>query len=198
MSHTTGTPMEGPPDEVVLLADDGTPVGTAPRGSVHDENTPLHLAFSCHLHDDAGRVLLTRRALTKRAWPGVWTNSFCGHPRPGEDLEAAVRRYARHELGVDITGVRPLLPDFRYRAVDASGIVENEVCPVYTARTRQRTQPHPEEVMDQHWLTGRQVAAAVEAAPWALSPWMLAQWDRLGLLRLDTAGRAVEGPGSSS
>lgn len=130
-------------DLVVLLDDDEQPIGTAPRRDVHTTTTPLHLAFSCHLHDDRGRTLVTRRALTKRTWPGVWTNSFCGHPRPGETFEQAVRRHARHELGLDVHAIEPLLPDFRYHAVDAAGIVENEVCPVFSARTDGPVVPNP-------------------------------------------------------
>jgi hypothetical protein len=75
-----GDTMTHPLDEVVLLADDGRAIGTAPRASVHDAATPLHFAFSCYVFDAGSRVLLTRRALVKLAWPGVWTNSFCGHP----------------------------------------------------------------------------------------------------------------------
>lgn len=191
----TGSTGATPPDEVVLLEDDGTPTGTAPRASVHGESTPLHLAFSCYLHDDSGRVLLTRRALVKRAWPGVWTNSFCGHPRPGEELEETVHRYAEHELGLRVRDVRPLLPDFRYRAVDVSGIVENEVCPVFTARTSRRPRPNPDEVMDLRWLAPEELAAAAQAAPWALSPWLLEQLAELADLRLDTLGRASDLPG---
>ena len=48
------------PETVVLVADDGTPVGTAPKATVHSTETPLHLAFSCHVFDDRGRVLVTR------------------------------------------------------------------------------------------------------------------------------------------
>ena len=122
------------PETVVLVADDGTPVGTAPKAAVHSTETPLHLAFSCHVFDDRGRVLVTRRALAKKTWPGVWTNAFCGHPAPEEPMEDALVRRAERELGLTLTDVRVSLPDFRYRAVDASGVVENEICPVFTAR----------------------------------------------------------------
>ena len=76
-------------DLVVLVDDDGHPRGTANRLTVHGTDTPLHFAFSCHLVDAAGRILVTRRALEKKTWPGVWTNSFCGHPRPGESRAIA-------------------------------------------------------------------------------------------------------------
>ncbi len=173
---------ESPRDEVVLLDEQRRPTGTAPRASVHTTATPLHLAFSCYLYDSQGRILLTRRALTKRTWPGVWTNSFCGHPRPGETLVDAVRRHGRHELGVDVVDVEPLLPDFRYRAVDASGTVENEVCPVFVARTPDPPAPHPDEVVEMRWLTPADLQAAATTAPWALSPWTTEQLAQIGRL----------------
>ncbi|WP_113716970.1 isopentenyl-diphosphate Delta-isomerase [Arthrobacter dokdonensis] len=167
-----------PPLELVrLLDDDGTEIGTADKSLVHGDNTPLHLAFSCHLVDAAGRTLLTRRALSKQAWPGVWTNSFCGHPAPGETFEDAVRRRAAVELNLEVSDVRPALPDFRYRAVDPSGIVENEICPVFTAAYTGDgvISPNPDEVCDWAWADIVDVEDAVAAAPFAFSPWLVRQ-----------------------
>lgn len=167
------------PDHVILLDEDGNPTGTEARATVHHEHTPLHLAFSCYVFDAEGRVLMTRRALSKRTFAGVWTNSVCGHPRPGEDREDAVRRHAEHELGITVRGVQEVLPDFRYRAVDASGVVENEICPVFTARTDDRVRPNPEEVDALAWGSVEQLTNAVRWAPWALSPWSVAQVPQL-------------------
>ena len=75
---------------VILLDQDGREIGTAPKNSVHGADTSFHLAFSCYVFNARGEVLITRRALGKKAWPGVWTNSFCGHPLPAEPLPTAV------------------------------------------------------------------------------------------------------------
>jgi isopentenyl-diphosphate delta-isomerase len=132
-------------EQVVLVDDDGAAIGVADKSEVHTAATPLHLAFSCHLFNPDGQILVTRRALSKQTWPGVWTNSFCGHPAPGETTEEAVIRRAPQELGVAVTGLKPILPDFRYRALDASGVVENEICPVYTALLETDPQPAPDQ-----------------------------------------------------
>ncbi|NVM93744.1 isopentenyl-diphosphate Delta-isomerase [Arthrobacter wenxiniae] len=169
--------MSSPIELVRLLDDDGTEIGTADKSLVHGDNTPLHLAFSCHLVDGAGRTLLTRRALSKLTWPGVWTNSFCGHPAPGETLEDAVRRRAGVELNLEVGDIRPVLPDFRYRAVDASGIVENEICPVFTAvhLGGDAISPNPDEVCDWAWSDIADLEEAVAAAPFVFSPWLVRQ-----------------------
>lgn len=168
-----------PDDLVVLLDERGEPCGTAPRPTVHTGTTPLHLAFSCYLFSPAGRLLMTRRALSKTTWPGVWTNSFCGHPRPGESMPDAIARHARGELGIAVEGVEVLLPDFRYRATDAGGVVENEVCPVWFATTDQEVTPNPDEVAEVRWVETVDLGRAVAATPWAFSPWMVEQVRRL-------------------
>jgi len=182
----------GTVDHVILLDDAGRPVGTAPRATVHTRDTPLHLGFSCYLFRPDGLVLVTRRALTKRTWPGVWTNSFCGHPRQGESSEQAVQRHARHELGLDVDAVRPLLPDFRYRAVDAGGVVENEVCPVLSAVTDRDPVPNPDEVMEWRWVAMGELGELARVAPWTLSPWMVEQLQELRELGARPAPRPAD------
>ena len=168
------------PEQVVLLDESGEAIGVADKVSVHSTDTPLHLAFSCHVYNEAGQVLVTRRALSKLTWPGVWTNSFCGHPAPGESFEDAISRRALDELGITVGDVSLILPDFRYRAVDASGIVENEVCPVYRAVTTSEVRPNPAEVSEFAWVSPEALATAATAAPYAFSPWLGWQLAQLG------------------
>ncbi|WP_299444749.1 isopentenyl-diphosphate Delta-isomerase [uncultured Phycicoccus sp.] len=172
-------------DDVVLVDADGAAVSTAPKSAVHHDATPLHLAFSCYVVDDAGRLLVTTRAASKPSFPGVVTNTVCGHPHPGEPLDDAVRRRARSELGVEVTDVRLVLPRFRYRALMA-GVAENEVCPVFVARAATgATSPDPEEVDDLAWVPWAEFCAEVLAGRLAVSPWCAEQVPLLAALGPD-------------
>ncbi|GAB3622668.1 hypothetical protein GCM10027418_07500 [Mariniluteicoccus endophyticus] len=176
MTRTTSTTT----DLVELVAPDGTPLGSAPRLSVHTTDTPLHRAFSIYLFNADHQVLMTRRALSKATWPGVWTNACCGHPRPGETTVDAVRRRVREELGAEVLCEAVALPDFAYRAVDASGLVENELCPVYLgAVVDDRLDPDPSEVMEHRWMEWPRLAEGVKATPEMFSPWAALQIPQL-------------------
>jgi geranylgeranyl diphosphate synthase, type I len=170
---------DDPGDDVVLLDALGRPSGRRPRATVHDRLTPLHLAFSCHVVDPAGRVLLTRRALAKPTWPGTWTNACCGHPRPGEALGDAVRRRLHDELGVAPDRLGLAVPDFAYRAAVPGGPVEHELCPVVVAEVDEPPRPAPAEIDDLTWLAWDDVCRRVDDHPGSLSPWAVAQVNEL-------------------
>lgn len=168
---------------VVLLDDDGGVIGSAQKAAVHGEATPLHLGFSCHVLLDDGRLLVTRRALSKRTFAGVWTNAFCGHPAPGEKVEDAVRRHGRDELGIRLNDLELVLADFRYRAVDFRGVVEHEVCPVFVARTADTPLVNPDEVAELAEVAPAELASALRSTPWAFSAWLVEQAKLMPLYR---------------
>ncbi|PUA80144.1 isopentenyl-diphosphate Delta-isomerase [Nocardioides currus] len=155
---------------VVLLDEQGQAVGTADKATVHHQDTPLHLAFSCYVFDGAGSVLVTQRAHTKVTWPGVWTNACCGHPGPGEPIEDAVRRRVRDELGIELQQLVLLLPGFRYRA-EMLGVVEHEMCPVFAAVSTDSLRPDPAEVADAAWESWDGFRSGVLDGTRAISPW---------------------------
>ncbi|MEW9551207.1 isopentenyl-diphosphate Delta-isomerase [Nonomuraea sp. NPDC050783] len=174
-----------PHEYVVLIDEAGNAVGTAPKLSIHGTNTPLHLAFSSYVFDREGRLLLTRRASHKLTWPGVWTNSCCGHPLPGERLEQAVARRLRFELGLTAERVELMLPRFSYRAVMPNGVVEHELCPVYRAVTSGRLTLNPDEVDEAHWMPWQEFTKGVLSGLLAISPWCRDQVPLLSSLGVD-------------
>lgn len=165
-------------ESVVLLDAARNPIGVMDKARVHSANTPLHLGFSVYLVNRRGQLLITRRSMNKQAWPGVWSNSVCGHPGPDEPLAHAVSRRCLYELSMKVGDVRILTRDFQYRAVDANGIMENEHCPVLMACSDDPPAPRPDEVMDYRWTDVRALLTAVWCAPWAFSPWMVGQMAR--------------------
>lgn len=171
----------GADERVVLLDDAGHAVGTADKYAVHHANTPLHLAFSSYVFDRRGRFLLTRRAESKTTWPGVWTNTCCGHPGPGEPLADAVARRLRTELGATATTIELVLPRFRYQAVMDGGIRENEMCPVYRVEIDGPLDLDPAEVVEVRWVDWQEFAAD----PPAVSPWCQWQVEELTALGPD-------------
>jgi isopentenyl-diphosphate delta-isomerase len=155
---------------IVLVDDEGNQIGTMPKPEVHHGETPLHRAFSAYLFDDAGRLLVTRRAADKQTFPGMWTNTVCGHPGPDEGDDDAIARRAEFELGLQVAELRPALPGYRYRA-EFRGVVENEICPVYLGRFSGEPAPDPTEVGEWELLEWSAFRRRQESEGDAWSPW---------------------------
>lgn len=183
-------------EELVVLVDEtGEAVGSAAKAGVHHRATPLHLAFSCYVLDREGRLLLTRRALHKLTWPGAWTNSFCGHPAPDEDIFEAVRRRALAELGIELDDLQLNLPSFRYEATMDNGVRENELCPVFTATTTHEVHPDPAEVDSIEWVAWEVFTADVRAGRRQISPWSVRQVEQLDARRTGAGTHPGTGTG---
>jgi isopentenyl-diphosphate delta-isomerase len=115
---------------------------------------------------------LQQRALTKKTWPGVWSNSCCGHLLPGERTEDAAARRLLHELGLSKIDLTIALPDFRYRA-ELDGVVENEICPVLIGFTEEAPILNPDEVHAVKWMPWSDVISSVADPKSQLSPWAI-------------------------
>ncbi len=163
---------------MVLLDEQGRAIGTADKRTVHHADTPLHLAFSCYIFDGRGSVLVSRRALDKKTFGGVWTNGCCGHPAPGEPLDDAVHRRVYQELGLRIEGLRLLLPRFRYHAT-MDGVAENEMCPVFVATTTGDVRLDPAEVAEIRWEPWVEFRAGVLDGSRSISKWCREQVEQL-------------------
>ena len=168
-------------EQIVFVDESGTPTGeTGPKLESHTANTRLHLAFSCYVFRRADNAfLVTQRALSKKVWPGVWTNSVCGHPAPGEDMEVAIRRRAAYELGLEqLQDIQCVLPKYRYTTPPYNGIIENEFCPVFVAYTDAEPKPSPEEVEAYKWMPWPEYVTLLSSDP-DISYWAKDQYQQL-------------------
>lgn len=172
-------------EQVVLLDEQGRGIGVADKATVHHQNTPLHLAFSCYVFSPRGDLLVTRRARAKKTWPGVVTNSCCGHPGPAEPFTGAVTRRLADELGLPAPRVDLLLPKFRYQATMSNGIIENELCPVFRAVTSADPVVAPAEVDESGWMSWPLFVSLVTGGELDVSPWCREQVPQLTALGPD-------------
>jgi isopentenyl-diphosphate Delta-isomerase len=134
----------GPREERLILVDEQDMViGGAEKHAAHRKGL-LHRAFSIFLFDEAGQVLLQRRALGKYHSAGLWANACCGHPRPGEAIGDAATRRLREELGLS-TPVSFGFHDRYCTALD-NGMIENELVHVFGGELPPGPiQPNPDE-----------------------------------------------------
>jgi len=169
-------------EQIILVDEADREIGTAEKLAAHRDGGRLHRAFSVFLFDDAGRMLLQRRAAAKYHFGGLWTNACCGHPRPGEEVGAAARRRLREELGVE-PELREVF-SFVYSAEDpGSGLTEREVDHVFVGRFSGEARPDPSEVDALRWADCDELEHDLGERPEHYTPWFAHALERLPELR---------------
>jgi isopentenyl-diphosphate delta-isomerase len=155
-------------EKVILVDENDRELGTEEKERAHREGR-LHRAFSVFVFDARGRLLLQRRSRTKYHSAGLWTNTCCSHPRPGERVEAAALRRLREEMGIEceLRSVFPLL----YRAELEGGMTEHEYDHVLVGECGRDPAPDPDEVDDWAWVDAAEVRREVAEAPERFTHW---------------------------
>ncbi|AUB85383.1 isopentenyl-diphosphate delta-isomerase (plasmid) [Candidatus Thiodictyon syntrophicum] len=156
-------------ERVVLVDADDRVQGEGDKLDAHRLGQ-LHRAFSIFIFNARGEVLLQRRADAKYHFAGRWSNSCCGHPRPGEPTaRAAVRR-----LGEELGFQTPLSEQMQlvYRAQDPeSGLIEHEYLHVFRGRYMDDPRPDPAEVGAWRWTSVGAVRRGLVKSPHLFTPW---------------------------
>ena len=159
-------------ERVILVSASDIEIGTAPKLEVHTSGL-LHRAFSVFVVDEQGRVLLQQRAVAKYHSPGLWSNTCCGHPRPGELTIEAARRRLGEEMGVSCD-LEPL-GTFIYSAQLGDNLVEHELDHVFAGRIPHCTPAiNPAELDDWRWCDMGEIYDGLHTAPAMFTAWFRA------------------------
>ena len=155
-------------EEVILVNDQDEEIGTIEKMEAH-RKALLHRAFSVFIFNGKGEMLLQQRALRKYHSPGLWTNTCCSHPRPGERVEVAAARRLQEEMGID-TPLEKIF-DFIYRTEFNNGLTEFEFDHVYTGTYNGSLIPDKNEVNDFCFRSMEDIEQDLERSPEKYSEW---------------------------
>lgn len=163
-------------DVVVLVEEDGAdaqnPDGTPKIFDKHEAHSQglRHRAISVFVFNHAGELLLQRRALDKYHSGGLWSNTCCSHPRPGEMPAAAARRRLWEEMRVSC----PLehVMRFSYYAEVGRGMYENEVDDVFAGWSETTPTPDPKEASDWKWMHREELKKSLILDPEKYTYWL--------------------------
>ncbi len=152
---------------IILVNLHDEPVGEVTKEEAHRRGD-LHRAFSVFLYN-GNRMLIQRRALHKYHSGGLWANTCCSHPRPGEETEAAARRRLMEEAGIDCP-VREIF-SFVYKHQFAEDLYEHEFDHVFIGDYDGGFTPDPEEVMDWRWVSFEDLRRELREEPDKFAVW---------------------------
>jgi isopentenyl-diphosphate delta-isomerase len=136
-------------DTLILVDEHDNITGYGTKLKVHQEGH-LHRAFSLFVVNEAGQLLLQKRALSKYHSGGLWANTCCSHPLKGEKTDETIHTRLIEEMGFDCE-LKPLF-QFIYRAKFNNGLTEYELDQVYIGFYEGAPNPNPAEVCDWKWI----------------------------------------------
>ncbi|MCB9235696.1 MAG: isopentenyl-diphosphate Delta-isomerase [Bacteroidia bacterium] len=154
--------------QVILVDSEDREMGSMGKQEAHEKGL-LHRAISVFLFDPSGRMLLQKRALEKYHSPGLWTNTVCSHPAPGENSAQAALRRLKEEMGISAD----LLPafTFTYKAEFENGLTEHELDHVFLGKWEGSPQPDPAEIAAWRWIHPDDLLDEVARKPENFTVW---------------------------
>jgi len=125
-------------DELIdILTPDGQPTGKTALKSEAHKNGWFHATVHIWLFTLDEKILLQKRALTKKVFPGLWDISVAGHIAAGEDVLTSAKREVLEEIGFKLEDKDLLKIGTRIHQVShANGIQDNEHHHVFIAELK--------------------------------------------------------------
>ncbi|MBL7743181.1 MAG: isopentenyl-diphosphate Delta-isomerase [Chitinophagaceae bacterium] len=163
-------------EQVVLVNENDEAVGTMDKMEAHKKGV-LHRAFSVFVFNSKGEMLLQRRALNKYHSGGLWTNSCCSHPQPGEEVHVAAVRRLQEEMGF-VTALEKIF-DFVYKAEFDNGLTEHEFDHVFAGEYDGTIDFNPAEVMDYCYRSFDEVRNDLQQQPGKFTAWFHLAFPRI-------------------
>ncbi|CAI0759506.1 isopentenyl-diphosphate Delta-isomerase [Serratia entomophila] len=170
-------------EEILILVDnEDNSIGAQEKLFVHQQGL-LHRAFSIFIFDSKGRLLLQQRAHGKYHSAGLWTNSCCGHPRWGEDTEAAACRRLKEEMGFSARLKK--VSSFTYHAEVPGNLIEHELDHIYVGLFDGYPSVDPDEAADWLWIDIPQLIHKVKTQPECFTVWFGIIMNKVGANELE-------------
>ena len=155
-------------DYVILVDAHDSPVGQMEKMEAHLKGE-LHRALSVIVFKCNGEIVLQQRAFSKYHTPGLWSNTACSHPRPGEDsLEAATRRL-QEEMGFTTQLEKSF--DFIYKAHFDNGLIEHEFDHVFFGTFDGDPVVNTHEANDFKWVKPGELMEDMRSSPELYTVW---------------------------
>lgn len=155
-------------ETLILVDEKDRPCGTQEKLAAH--MLPLrHRAFSVFVFNLKEEILIQRRALGKYHSPGLWANSCCGHPRPGEKVDKAAQCRLEEEMG--FTCPLSSVTQVCYTLKLETNLWELEFTHVFRGEYEEEFQPNPEEVMETKWISPEALRRDVLRCPQNYARW---------------------------
>jgi isopentenyl-diphosphate delta-isomerase len=161
---------------VVLVDEKDRELDREEKLKAHQNGGKLHRAISVLVFNSKGGVMLQRRALTKYHAAGLWANTTCSHPMPGESVIATGHRRLKEEMGFDCD-MREAFT-FIYKADVGSGLTEYEYDHVLFGNYDGEPRINTSEVMDWKWMSLKEIKEEMEIIPEKYAPWFRLMIDR--------------------
>jgi len=155
-------------ENVILVDTHDTPVGQMEKMEAHRKGE-LHRALSVLIFNSKGEMLLQQRAFSKYHTPGLWTNTACSHPRPGEDSLIAATRRLGEEMGFTTSLSNSF--DFMYKAHFDNGLTEHEYDHVFFGTFDGTPSINPDEANDYKWVNPFVLMEDIRSTPEVYTVW---------------------------